>query len=626
MVNFDKFGKYGIVRKLSRGMTDVYLARDVELDRPVVLKIVEHSHDEFTQLVIEAEKRGALLQKQLHDTDPRILQIYDYGEQNDCLFVAMEYFEGKTLAEVLQAERRLAPKRAARYAAEICSQLRTLHSFAPDVDGRNIAVVHGDIKPSNVQVGANDELRLLDFGIAKVITATHNLTHHNLGSPSYCSPERIAKSQVDPHSDLWAVGVTLYEMLAGAPPYQGQNTRKLENLIQSRRPPRALPAGCPAPLKAIVSQALAADIGRRYQSAEMFEKDLRAFLEDRPVAAAQEQGSWHTNATLDKTPARAIARPCVRLILAGARRWNNFTNVAIALLAGVLFGLLIFMPLGYYYRLWMAAAPLRAHRDYAHEGPPALDSDWRLYQDLKSRDRFFAEISPLASADEAFRLNLLRAADNIIESFRNSSDARLADFPWNTASKCLRLALKIDPSDGNAKGELALSDGYLNLAGDAGGSKASTSIARFREAHSYLPRSSDPHLGLARVYVYSLHNIGSALAEFYQAERAGYKLGPREAEEQADGYLFRAEAWLSRAKQAPAGAKAEKAKWAQMARDDIERARNIYEPIAGFSNVSTNLEQLQQDHLEQVKLETPVRPVAPRWRSPKRAPSTRRWQ
>src|SRR5205823_258652 len=154
----------------------------------------------------------------------------------------------------------------------------------------------GSAEVQNGQPQAQTSLRLLDFGIAKVISSTHNLTHHNLGSPTYCSPERISKSQVDQHADLWAVGVTLYEMLAGTPPYQAQNTRKLETLIQSRRPPRALPADCPAQLNAVVAKALAADIKRRYQSCEAFAADLQAFLDHRVTMAERERkSSWHSN-------------------------------------------------------------------------------------------------------------------------------------------------------------------------------------------------------------------------------------------------------------------------------------------------------------------------------------------
>ena len=126
--HFKQFGKYEIVKKLGRSMTDVYLALDTEANRRVVLKIIEHSHDPYTQVVMEAERRGATIQSQLHSLDPRILEIYDYGEMNNCFHVVMEYVEGKNLTDVLRSEHRLDPRRAARYAGEICDQLETLHS------------------------------------------------------------------------------------------------------------------------------------------------------------------------------------------------------------------------------------------------------------------------------------------------------------------------------------------------------------------------------------------------------------------------------------------------------------------------------------------------------------------
>ena len=634
-VQAQTLGKYEIIRKLSRSMTDVYLANDTEANRPVVLKLIEHARDDFTQLVIEAERRGAQLQKQLHDLDPRILQIYEYGEQNGFFFVAMEYFEGRTLAEILRTERRIDPKRAARYAAEICSQLKTLHAFVSDVDGRRTAVVHGDVKPSNVQISASDELRLLDFGIAKVITYTHNLTHHNLGSPSYCSPERISKAQVDPHADLWAVGVTLYEMVSGTPPYQAQSTRKLETLIQSKRPPRALPENCPASLKAIISKALASDIQQRYASAEAFETDLRAFEEGRPTSAECDPiRSWNANATIDKHPKPAVpprengATRIVSKKLAqrALKPRRNIVSMAIALLVGVLVGLLIFIPISYARRFRAESAPLLDARDYAHQSPQRLASDWNVYQSLKKQFEFLGDYTPVRSLDSPLHAKLVASAANILDSFRHSADSRLGDFDWSKARLCLRHALEIDPADAKSKGELALCNGYIELTDTPDTQRASWSAASFREAESYLPSSPDPHLGLARVAVYGFHNIGQALAEFHQAEESGYRLGPRESEEQGDGYLYRAQSELTRAQSMPATAKHERARWLQAARSDIERARALYEPLSGFSHVDSDLEQVYAASGEEAKLEAELHPAVHKARSTKRSSSSRRWR
>ena len=636
MVQIETFGKYCIVRKLGRSMTDVYLADDTTLDRRVVLKIIEHSRDEFTQLAIEAEKRGALIQRQLHSNDNRILEVFDFGEQDGCFFVAMEYFAGQTLAEILRMEQRIDPARAVRYAAEICSQLKTLHSFFSDLNGRKTAVVHGDIKPSNVQIGAGDELKLLDFGIAKVITSTRNLTRHNLGSPSYCSPERLSRAQVDPSVDLWAVGVTLYELLSGAPPYQAQDTRRLENLIQSRRPPRALPENCPSELKAIVAKALASQLDHRYQTAELFEADLRAFLEVRPTWASRERlPAWNANATIERRPdreshanpkkeGRSQPRSEPRYKVARADR----TNFAIALLGGILAGLRLFMPFSYWYRLRTAAAPLQGRKDYAHQQLSVLSSDWSLYQDLKRRYPLGFAFPPANTLDSAVRTNFGAAAENIIDNFRNSSDTRLSDFDWAKARFCLVHALEVDPTDPKLRGELALCDGYVNLIRNARPPKAALSIDDFRQAESFLPRSADPHLALARVYVYAFHNIGEASAEFHEAGQLGYRLGPREVEQQADGYLFRAHEEMMRARQSPPSEREEMEKWVQLARADIERARNLYEPIAGFSNVNSNLQLLYRMRAEQIHLQAAqVQPAVPKRPHPKRAGlSVRKWR
>jgi hypothetical protein len=292
------------------------------------------------------------------------------------------------------------------------------------------------------------------------------------------------------------------------------------------------------------------------------------------------------------------------------------TNVAVALLAGVLAGLMVFVPLVYYLRVYNEVTPLRASRDYAHEAPAAIDTDWELYQDLKKRTQFLGVLSPLSFAEGRIRTNLVSAADSIIDGYRASASTSPADFDWARARKCLRYALQIDPSDNKVKGKLALADGYVNLIQVEAAApklrnnpnprlpKASLSIDSFRQAASYLPALPDPHLGLARLNVYAYHNIGEADAEFQQAEQLGYHLGPREQVQRADGYMFRSQYELAKARRAAPKNKDEAEHWLQMCRDDIENARKLYEPLVGFSNVSTNLEQLDQIKLEQADLET----------------------
>jgi hypothetical protein len=159
--------------------------------------------------------------------------------------------------------------------------------------------------------------------------------------------------------------------------------------------------------------------------------------------------------------------------------------------------------------------------------------------------------------------------------------------------------------------------------------KASLSISSFRQASSYQPNSPDPHLGLARLYIYGFHNVGEAMAEFQQAQRLGFQLGPREAAQQADGYLFRSEWELARARRAAPTDKHEAAKWLDMSRSDIDNARKLYEPLIGFANVTANLDQVYQDRSELARLEAASVDDAaplPKPAHPKHSKGTRRWR
>lgn len=586
-------------------MADVYLAHDTEAGRRVVLKVIERSNEESVRLAIEAESRGARIQQQLRERDERILEVYAEGEHDGRFFVALEYFPGRTLAEILETEHRLEAKRAARYVVEICDQLRTLHEFIPRGSNRRTAVVHGDIKPSNVQIGVDDELRLLDFGIAKLITPGHDLTHHQLGSPSYCSPERLQTSQVDVHADLWALGVSLYEMLAGSPPFQAQSTLQLESLIQSRRPPRALPDSCPLELRAVVARALSGDVNRRYASAEAFETDLRAFLDGRPTQAPFDKaGCWKANATLVHQHEAKLdngGKLDERLRLASRSR--GLISVTAALLTGVLAGLLLFVPLAYHLHLREISRTIAEPKDYVSLPPSELASDWQLYQTVQHRSWLWGQFFQTENLAARFHANLLGSADKLIQQFRYGSEDQPGALNWPAARLCLAHALEIDPLNKSARGELHLCDGYLDLLGKSDPSPVNASLQEFHQAEALLPRSADPHLGLARAYIYSLHNVGAALAEFHQAGQLGYRLGPRETEQQADGYLFRAVWELNRAKRTPLDARQDSAKWLRLARADFERARSLDEPIAGFSHVQATLQQLYNGENETAKIE-----------------------
>src|ERR1051325_10716082 len=160
-------------------------------------------------------------------------------------YIAMEYVEGTDLSEKIERGQ-LSTAEVVRIAASVCRTLQIAHTLTTTIDGREIAqIVHGDIKPKNIRLPKEGTVRLLDFGIAKALSLTRRVTHNVFGTLDYCSPERLDTGRLDAQSDLWSLGVMLYEMVSGRLPFQAETTRAQETLIMSGQPPPPLPADCP---------------------------------------------------------------------------------------------------------------------------------------------------------------------------------------------------------------------------------------------------------------------------------------------------------------------------------------------------------------------------------------------
>jgi len=582
-----RFGPYDIERKLGRGMTDVYLGLDAATGRRAVLKLIRHSS--AAKQVIDAERRGASIQQQLHAFDPRVIEVYEYGDLEGCFFVALEYVEGETVAQILRKERGLDPMRATRIALEVAAQLESLHSFQAQIDGRAAAVVHGDIKPSNIQVGADGRIRLLDFGISKTVTLLRNLTVHEFGSPNYCSPERLDRSQVDTDADLWSLGVTLYEMVAGSPPYQADDTKKLEHLIQSKRPPRALPTACPRGLKAIIGKALAADAGQRYGTASIFREDLAAFLESRPTVAERERRRpWKVNPTVD-----AGGQESARWTWPWA--WPShlpqLPQLPYAQVAGglacVLLGMGVFLTTGYYWRFRSEAATFRAGLDLTRRTASEVRQPLQEWIRLREEYSFLGRFSPAPELEAPLRAAYINAADAVIDGYRNSADPSIPKPDWPKAQICLEQALAMNPKDPIARGKLALVQGYIAL-----NTQMDSAKAKFNEAVSAIPASPDPHLALARLYTYGYRDTDRAISELNVAEALGYKPQPREIEQKADAYRFRA--WKDLGKAWSKGTPQEESqKLVVLGQRDLEAAEALYQQIPEFNQSATHLRQVR---------------------------------
>ncbi|HHQ13505.1 MAG TPA: serine/threonine protein kinase, partial [Chromatiales bacterium] len=224
-----RLGRYEVQEKLGQGaMATVYLAIDPKINRKVAIKTIalaeEFSEEDLQsakeQFLREAESAGRL-------NHPNIIVIYDVGEDENVAYLAMEYFEGKSLSQYAQPGSLLPPRWVLELGARAAEALHYAHS-------QN--VVHRDIKPANIMYhAATDDLKLTDFGIARLTDTSRTKTGIILGTPSYMSPEQLSGAAVTGQSDLYSLGITLYHLLTGAPPFRADSIPKLMDKIVNDR-------------------------------------------------------------------------------------------------------------------------------------------------------------------------------------------------------------------------------------------------------------------------------------------------------------------------------------------------------------------------------------------------------
>jgi serine/threonine-protein kinase len=272
--------RYEIVRHLARGgMAQVYLARDVLLDRPVALKALfpELSVDRsfVTRFRNEAKAAANL-------SHPNIVSVYDWGQGGNTYYIVMEYIDGPTVSSMLRSGP-IAPVRAAAIAADVAAALDFAHRRG---------VIHRDVKPGNVLIDSHGQgqVKVADFGIARAVGASEDLTQTGsvMGTATYFSPEQAQGYPVDPRSDVYSLGVVLYEMVTGRAPFAGDNpvTIAYKHVKEDPVPAASANAAVPADLEAIIMRALAKDPTYRYQTAGEMREDLVRFVNGQPVLAA----------------------------------------------------------------------------------------------------------------------------------------------------------------------------------------------------------------------------------------------------------------------------------------------------------------------------------------------------
>ena len=269
--------RYVIERKLgSGGMADVYLAEDQELGRRVALKLLDDRHASDEQFV-ERFRREAQSAAGLNH--PSIVSIFDRGYAEGTYYIAMEYLDGRTLKELLVKNGPTPVPIAIDYARQILGALAFAH--------RN-GIVHRDIKPHNIVVGGDGRLKVTDFGIARSGASQMTEAGSIVGTAQYLSPEQARGAPVDPRSDIYSLGVVLYEMLTGKVPFSGDTPVEIamKHLSQVPEPPSKLRDGIPHDLDAVVMRALAKDPEQRYATAEEMDADLARVA--RGVAVSRE--------------------------------------------------------------------------------------------------------------------------------------------------------------------------------------------------------------------------------------------------------------------------------------------------------------------------------------------------
>lgn len=320
-----QIGPYTVLSEIGRGgMGTVYLAKDQELDRDVALKALSPSWAQDS-VRVERFRQEARLAAITH---PNIAHVYRPVEDEGRYFFVMEFVHGTTLRQLLN-EGGLEVRKAVDIAAQVAAGLAAAHARG---------VVHRDIKPENIMVCEDGTVKVLDFGLAKLVSGTVRpaarpadtvpLAHETavaqtdfgilLGTAEYMSPEQVLNAPVDQRTDVWSLGVVLYEMVCGRLPFKGANTfGSIAEILKTELPPRI--PGMPGGLEKIVRKALAKDAAERYQQVKDMQADLQQVLKELPAGLPDGAGV-RSNRWAIFVIALCVAVAAVALILSAVKR------------------------------------------------------------------------------------------------------------------------------------------------------------------------------------------------------------------------------------------------------------------------------------------------------------------
>lgn len=271
------FGRrYRVTERIgSGGMADVYKAVDETLGRTVAVKVMHAHYASDPEYVARFRQEAAAAANLSH---PSIVNIYDFGIEGETPYIVMELVRGTDLKTIVQQRGPLDPAKVAEYGAQVCSALAAAHGYG---------IIHRDIKPQNLVLMPDGRVKVMDFGIARAVDSDATQTGSVLGTAQYVSPEQAQGRTLGPASDLYSLGVCLYELATGRLPFDGDTpvAVALKHVNDEPAPPSVFRPDIPRSLEAVIVRAMAKDPSHRYRSAEDMRADLQRAAAGAPVTA-----------------------------------------------------------------------------------------------------------------------------------------------------------------------------------------------------------------------------------------------------------------------------------------------------------------------------------------------------